>query len=129
VFVLDELIDINHSAVQPPICELHWLLPDWPWQVVEETIDHLALKIESPHGWISLLIKMVKQADMAQCECNSTIYRAGRRIYGLGDDHPTWGWVSPVYAYKEPALSVRYCVRGFTPYQLTSTWKFPMVVR
>ncbi len=43
------------------------------------------------------------------------IARAGERVYGAGDASPIWGWSSPSYGDKIPALAVRWTVLSSLP--------------
>jgi hypothetical protein len=37
---------------------------------------------------------------------------------------PTWGWASPTYTVKQPALSVIASVEGQLPLRIMSDWTF-----
>jgi len=43
------------------------------------------------------------------------IARAGELLYGKGPVLPTWGWASPTYGMKVPALSARFTADGSLP--------------
>ncbi|MCH7480087.1 MAG: alginate lyase family protein [Chloroflexi bacterium] len=95
---------------------LHWLLPDWPWE-----LDGASIRIESPHGWVRLTISAVKNVDMGDIQ----LVRAGELLAGAGAVSPMMGWVSLNYGHKLPALSFAVYLDGETPLQITSTWHFP----
>jgi hypothetical protein len=94
------------SAGRPPagmVVRLHWLLPDWPWEVQGSSI-----RLESPHGAVQLQIRFAPAADIpagGPAPIQTTLVRAGELLHGSGPAHPTWGWFSPTYALKLPALS------------------------
>ncbi|MCW5838554.1 MAG: heparinase II/III family protein [Anaerolineales bacterium] len=70
---------------------LHWLLPDWPWQLHGDT-----LQLRSPRGRIEIQIE--GQA--------LSLLRAGQRLHGSAASSPTAGWVSATYGSKQPALAL-----------------------
>ena len=57
--------------------------------------------------------------------------RAGERLLGGGDHpgstiiQPTWGWTSPTYGDKIPALAVIVPCQGSLPLYITSEWILP----
>jgi hypothetical protein len=51
--------------------------------------------------------------------------RAGELIYGGGLVQPTWGWVSPTYGLKVPALSVRFTAAGPLPIRFITKITLP----
>lgn len=77
---------------------LHWLLPDWDWQL-DEKEDGIELRLDSPHGWLKILLR----SD--QPGASFSIVRAGEVLHGQGPTSPIAGWVSPTYGKKIPALS------------------------
>lgn len=108
-----------NSRRRPHVYRLHWLLPDWEWQV-EEKETGAVMKIKSPHGWITLHVN---------CSLNDerriSIVRAGGLIYGQRDVLPFEGWVSKNYGEKSPALSFAFEITS--PYHtvFTSEFTFP----
>lgn len=97
---------------------LHWLLPDWPWQL-EEREKGLELRIQSPHGPVRLLIS---------CEHKSpaiSLARAGELVHGEGRPLPFEGWASPTYGQKVPALSLNVELKAPHGVQFLSEFVFP----
>jgi hypothetical protein len=92
---------------------LHWLLPDWAWELANTT-----LRLKSPHGWIILDIQ-------GTCPLNASITRAGERLSGSGPFQTHHGWVSRTYNEKTPALSFAITTRATPPVTLVSQWEFP----
>ena len=117
-WVVEDTLQPVTDRVQRDIqtVRLHWLLPDWKYEFDEEQGQ---LRIHSPEGWISLAIGSQPSV------LGFTLVRAGEILLGRGDAHPTWGWVSPVYAHKEPALSFSTTVESTLPVQFFSVWIFP----
>ena len=112
-------------ASEPHTACLHWLLPDWPWQVRSaETELQLILSVESPLGLIELRLSAQGGPDGSPIPAQIQIVRAGERIYGAGAVKPTWGWSSPTYGQKIPALGVRLAARRLAPFYFTSAWSF-----
>jgi len=78
---------------------LQWLLPDWKWQM-EQRATGLELRIQSPLGWIILAISSDQPIQ------RTGLVRAGELIHGRALLQPCFGWVSPTYNIKRPALSL-----------------------
>ena len=112
---------------------LHWLLPDWPWE-----LEGASLRIESPYGWIALSV-ISHQYSVTSNQLpvtsnqlpitNIQLVRTGELIHGSSSASPTWGWFSPTYGVKQPALSFAVEVEGKLPFILATTWKFPKEIR
>jgi hypothetical protein len=96
---------------------LHWLLPDWSWEVFLEK-DGSRLELKSPLGIVILRLSTSCSAPGLQ------LVRAGETIFGDGQALPCWGWSSPTYGDKIPALSVSYSVNGSLPIRFMSQWQF-----
>ncbi len=104
----------RHSASRG--MRLHWLLPDWEWK-----IDDTGLKITllSPYGWVNLSIQSTLR------NLQSSVVRAGETLFGGLPADPTWGWVSPTYGVKIPALSYSVSVESVFPLTVSTEWTFP----
>ena len=97
------------------VSQLHWLLPDWPWQIGEDTIH-----LDSPKGPITLRIESGTPIQIS-------LVRAGEILYGKAEFPPHRGWVSPTYALKKPALSFAIRANAQSQVNLTSIWQFPQI--
>jgi hypothetical protein len=126
-------IDPPPSTPYPPrSLRLHWLLPDWPWEVKQE-IRGLRFEItfQSPHGWVNLSIYSPSAANperrplLSSPISNLQLVRAGELLFGSGPAAPIQGWASPTYGVKVPALSVAAEVKGALPLGITSQFTFP----
>lgn len=115
----------HRNARRPYHIRLHWLLPDWEWQVEEEQSMNCVLRLKSPLGWITLALQVQLENKMGHLGSVLCIERGGRLIYGQGEAHPTHGWISPTYGYKTPALSVSLAVSSVLPVTLISEWRLP----
>lgn len=124
--VKDEVLPA--SAQRPPALlpvRLHWLLPDWPWELSTPQPQTVELRLKSPFGWLTLQVK-VEQPDGAIPAIQ--LVRAGELLHGEGAVRASWGWVSPTYAHLVPALSFAIETQGQYPLALTSIWSLPLDV-
>ncbi len=104
--VVDELIgDGTHTLRNG------WLLPDGGGKQTES-----GFVVDTPEGEIHLAIHPT--------EAKHVLYRAGKLIAGenINESGDTFGWYSPTYAYKEPALFLVTRIRGQLPLRLVSRW-------
>lgn len=90
---------------------LHWLLPDGAWSVEPDSGCGVTFSLDSPNGPM-LLELSGSAAGASQPGGSLQLARAGEIVYGGGQVSPTWGWVSPTYAVKRPALALRWSLRG-----------------
>ena len=102
---------------------LQWLLPDWPWKVILED-KGLELQLNSPLGIVRLMLSLMSEKLLPELP-QAQIIRAGQLVWGEGDISPTWGWSSPHYGDKIPALAVRYKLESQLPVVFSSQWSFP----
>jgi hypothetical protein len=105
---------------------LHWLLPDWSREVQAEAgPPRFTVTISSPFGPVRLLLELGPAVNHP-VSCNLLISRAGECVWGEGAVSPVWGWSSPTYGVKIPALSVRLLLTGALPLSFTSKFAFPL---
>jgi hypothetical protein len=90
---------------------LHWLLPDWPWQ-----IEGTRLTLDGPCGALALEI-----GSPAGPPFEIALARAGEALIGPAPP-PTMGWVSPTYGVKEAALSFSVTFNANLPVEIESVW-------
>lgn len=84
---------------------VHWLLPDWPYQIEKEMIQ-----FQAPFGHLTL--ETWFEIDQKIIRLN--VIRAGEVLDGEFAS-PNLGWFSPTYNEKIPAISVLYQFRAFAP--------------
>lgn len=117
---IDDLLlpaDPHQAAASHEVC-LHWLLPDHPWQW-----QHDLFTFQARGGLVTLAIKaFLPQQPGIVLHPVFQVLRAGQVLDGPPDDLPTLGWVSPTYASKQPALSLRTILRSPLPVQLSTIW-------
>jgi hypothetical protein len=113
---------------------LHWLVPDWEWEIPETGGENLhAIRLLSPHGWILLNLEIhheqfIEKSDHQNGKktvYNCRIIRAGKLLYGHGKANPVMGWYSPTYNVKEAAISIELEMESRIPITITSEWQFP----
>ena len=116
--ITDALLPVNPQAAQTTHeIVLNWLLPDLPWQFDD---NQLTFQINS--GQVTLQITAMFGEERTPLSIQ--IVRAGEVIYGPPTELPTHGWISPTYASKKPALSIRAALKSILPIQLCSQWHF-----
>jgi len=106
----------------PHSYRLHWLLPDWEWEV-ENREQKIEISLKSPYGRVVLVMQAYPQFSTFQSPVS--IARAGKVVYGPRDIQPFEGWVSRAYGEKNPALSLAFEVQSEGTTQLTTEFKFP----
>ena len=129
------------SFRHPSSFRLHWLLPDWEWEIesresgvesresgvesresgVGSRESGLELRLKSPYGWLALHVDL----RPSTCQPSTTLVRAGELIYGEGPVLPIRGWVSPTYGVKIPSLSFAVEVASTEMVKFTSEFTFP----
>ena len=105
----------SHQANPAPVkARLHWLLPDWPWQIKGNT-----LRLKSPHGWLTITI------NSAPAPAALSLIRSGEILHGDAAPDPILGWHSPTYGLKQPALALFADLRAAPPLSFETLWLFP----
>ena len=97
---------------------LHWLLPDWEWELDNQESLSI-LRVLSPHGWVSLAISATEPFKRVGLHC------AGELISGDSLLSPVFGWFSPTYNVKEPALALAIEVQSAGSVNFQSMFTFP----
>jgi len=125
-WVVDDYIEPSPDGVEGRVHEirLHWLLPDWPFKTIKEGTG---LQIQSPFGWVTLRLNSDKGRTGIAQEFEVNLIRSGVLLDGEGEVQPYYGWVSPTYGVKVPALSFSSTVRGKIPLRISSEWIFPEI--
>lgn len=102
MLVIDDLVGTG-----PLSAELAWLLPDSPWKV-----DGEVLQIQAQRGPVSIEVGGPIQ--------ELRLVRAGERVSGPAHyrPEPFFGWYSPTYAHKLPALHWRALIEGQGPLRI-----------
>jgi hypothetical protein len=110
---------------------LHWLMPDWDYEVQEDTGSSeyplYEIRIRSPYGWVTLKLG-TSETDGNPIQIKDTSFqlvRAGILVEGSGIAAPICGWASPTYGEKIPALSCIFEITQPLPVGLRSEWILP----
>lgn len=117
--VTDRISSMKDGAGKHHYC-LHWLLPDWEYQLSQPSENFLKVKYKSPEGWVTLDIQSETDKQMSV-----NVHRAGELVYGDGEEMVTFGWRSLLYGKKEPALSIKVNFFGEAPQVFHSSWTLP----
>jgi hypothetical protein len=119
--VKDELLPLRMPWEKKPLtlC-LHWLLPDWKWEM-DASGPGVLLRLISPHGLVELAIRL----SPPDLPVTLSLIRAGELLAGSGTIGPTRGWVSPNYGIKVPALSLAVETLSVNEVQFTTEVIFP----
>ena len=113
------------GSAAPHTVSLQWLLPDWPWEVlVQSKPPRFVVVINSPPGPVRLVLEGGLMADQPASK-SLLLSRAGERLWGDGEVSPVWGWSSPTYGLKIPALSLRFIQTGPAPFDFSTKFTFP----
>ncbi|HEX7620768.1 MAG TPA: hypothetical protein VF359_06165, partial [Anaerolineales bacterium] len=119
--VEDEILPLRKPWEKKPLTfRLHWLLPDWKWEM-EDSGPEVLLRLESPHGWVELAIRHSPPINPVTC----SLVRAGELLAGSGAVEANRGWTSPVYGIKVPALSLAVEIASANEVQYTTEFIFP----
>jgi hypothetical protein len=126
--VEDALLPTNHSVSRRSHrLQLHWLLPDWPWDLGEIIEAVSEVQLHSPGGTILIRLSVVAQAlgYRDDTKCGISLVRAGRMFHGPGEASPVMGWVSPTYGQRLPAVSLVIEAEARLPLTFRTEWIFP----
>jgi hypothetical protein len=108
--VTDQVVPAGRPGPQQHTARVRWLLPDWPWTVE----DSACLVLRGPDFSLRLTLGDVHALN---------IFRAGACVWGQADPEPVWGWFSPTYGVREPALLVVGALHGPLPLLIRSCWQ------
>jgi hypothetical protein len=119
------------SSEKVHTARLHWLLPDWEYELQEPAADNnitsYLLRIKSPFGWVTLKIgvsQSKKSMPIVQ-SIHFQLVRAAQLLSGTGTVSPITGWTSPTYGEKIPALACILEITSTLPIELKSEWMLP----
>jgi hypothetical protein len=123
------LVEDRLSASKPHTYRLHWLLPDWEWDINQEApganSEHsgVVIRLKNNARWVLLVVNAYPQP--ADLSAMLTMVRSGVVLYGHGSVSPIDGWLSPTYGEKKPALSIAVETPGIKGLRFTSEFIFP----
>jgi hypothetical protein len=111
--ITDKLVQVNGKNVKRSIL-LNWLLPDWPFEIISNT-----LSFNAPFD--EMRVELFTHAGIVADRLN--IIRAGISLVSKADSIHH-GWYSPTYGVKTPALSIQYNVDGLLPVEIITRFSF-----
>jgi hypothetical protein len=116
------VVEDNLASNEAHTYRLHWLLPDWEWEVGigEQRVE---IGLHSPRG--KIIIVLQTDPPVSNLQPLLSLARAGEVIHGNRAVQPFEGWFSPTYGTKEPALSLAFEVQSDTSKKFITEFKFP----
>ncbi|MBE3088348.1 MAG: heparinase II/III family protein [Chloroflexi bacterium] len=99
---------------------LHWLLPDWKWEIENGELG-VMLRLASPHGLVLLSINH----SPPSIPRSVSLFRAGETLHGSAGPDPVRGWASPAYGIKVPALSLAIEAESANEVKFATEFIFP----
>ncbi|MFM8320586.1 MAG: alginate lyase family protein [Chloroflexota bacterium] len=106
----------------PLTVTLHWLLPDWPFDLDRDG-PGWTLALHAPVGLVRLTVAAAPAAAPLVSAPAVSLVRAGALLHGQGPAAPTWGWHSPTYGVRLPALALRLSLDQPPPLRLITLWR------
>ncbi len=104
-WVEDELLPLSwFSPGRVCAFRLHWLFPDYPWEMEEEERGVL-LSLETPIGMVRIRCRCLQPEGASW---RVSLARAGTLLVGRDEVEARRGWVSPTYGVRIPALSLAF---------------------
>jgi hypothetical protein len=119
-WLVEDTIYSLREDKKPHSIQLHWLTHDWPYDVYEYKI-----RMEVPLGYMQLGLSAVNQEGQPlKAPATLSIIRAGETVYGPAYSDENFGWISPTYSEKRPALAMIFNVKALLPIRILSVWNF-----
>lgn len=107
---------------EPHTYRLHWLLPDWGWEV-ENREQRVEIRLTSPQGTLLLILRT--EPLFVNLYSLLSLARCGEVIFGEREVEPYEGWHSPTYGTKAPALSLALEVPALQGVTFITEFLFP----
>jgi len=113
-WIVEDSLTSTRNSKKPIRARLHWLLPDWNWDIFDGEFI-----LDSPKGPVVLSV------NSPDADVTYSVIRAGKVLTGNAEADPIMGWASPTYGLKEPALSFIIDCHAPPPLTMTTTWTLP----
>ena len=126
--VRDDMLPMRMPWNKKPIAfRLHWLLPDWEWEL-ENNHSGTMVRLKSPYGPLGLNIGVTgtKAASVDLVRAGEVVFVSGSGDQKLPEETTVRGWASPTYAVKVPALSLAVETKSAIDVQFISEFIFPI---
>jgi hypothetical protein len=98
---------------------LHWLLPDWPYELEE----HNLLRLSGPGVVVRVRVE-ANNAERPNPPGVLQLIRAGETVLGPRETSPLFGWHAPAYGQRLPALSLRFICEAAPPHAFKTVFTF-----
>ncbi len=120
VWMVEDMLEPIEADTTQHLIQLHWLLPDLPFEVYRGSIT-----LTAPYGKIQLGLTALTR-DNLQVDPTKHVWiiREGKGVYGTQNHFPILGWHSPTYSVLQPALSVLFSFKETPPVRIVSAWTF-----
>ena len=118
--IQDNLIPVS-SKNRPHRFTLHWLLPDWPFDLS----DQHTLTLHGKTFEFTVRVAVSSPEQNAGENPSFQLIRAGESLFGPPSPTPLFGWVSPTYHLRLPALSLRLSLTAIAPVRFTTWFLIP----
>lgn len=121
--VEDVLLPLRPPWDKKPLSfRLHWLLPDWKWEIAEAETG-VQVRLWSPRGVLLLSLAVAETSPVSSPQFS--LVRAGELLHGRGGAYPTRGWSAPTYGSKVPALSLALETSSSREVKFTTEFTLP----
>ncbi|GAP07551.1 alginate lyase/Heparinase II/III-like protein [Anaerolinea thermolimosa] len=97
---------------------LHWLLPDWPCEMPSQN----ALTLYGKSFLLTVQVTVTSPVQNPGEEPLLQLIRASESLVGPPSPAPIFGWVSPTYNLRQPALSLRLSLNAMAPVHFTTSF-------
>ncbi len=109
--ITDNLLPYAKENQEVHEVRIAWLLPDLSW----EHVGAGSLRFTDGLHSFQVVLTGIDQVNL---------FRTGQSILGNMQAEPTWGWTSPIYGEKAPALMIKATRKGVLPLQIQTYWQF-----
>lgn len=111
----------NRKNATPHLLRIHWMLPDWKWEIKKHSFT-----IFQPDTTQAVEIQMSTDPEYLQNILELQLIRAGQVLHGVKEANAaTFGWYSPTYNLRVPALSLRASITTQLPLSIFTRFNFP----
>jgi hypothetical protein len=106
--IVDDLLGAGEHEMR-----LHWLLPDFPFEVIAASPFHAVLATEKAR---------FRWHVFSSSQGDAGVVRGGKSLMGdaIGADEELLGWESPTYGERCPAISLLYRVHAPLPVRIVT---------
>jgi hypothetical protein len=124
--ITDQVLSARPSLPPDPNLSfvVSWLVPVAAWKLDEQETG-FTLALDTTEGLVQLNLECLP--DMGENKSSRTkiqLVSAGKLVHGSGHVQPFWGWVSPNYGTRLPALQIRFLIDGIALPTVHSIWRF-----